>query len=202
VLCLVAMALISFNGNKVSKISEEIAEVEWGTIGDKGGMPKSWGLASPMTTYQVVKGSEKLNFHFSGMVCFKYVHESGSIEDGPVIYRHCNDKQPKLAFRYVGTKVLQVEVHEIVDASYWKLSLTSPLSGHRRTMLTHARASWKSVLKAIYDKVCWPKKYKLTLLDGDSQVIDRRGNSLLKNVLKVPVAVSNASARKLFKQSK
>jgi hypothetical protein len=185
-----------FNGERITP-GVHTPQIEWGEMTAKGGMPKHWHIASAMTAQQVHNGVQTLKFHYSGMITFKYLLESGSINDGPVIYRHCNNKQPQIAFRYTAVKVVQVEVDEVINDVTWKLSVTNPIAGHVGWIKSHTKASWKAVVIDIRNKLGLQKKHKLKLVDDKWDIIAARGNSVLKNVLKVPVS---SSSRRILKK--
>ena len=172
------------------KKDERLPQIEWGTMGKNSTLPHNWGLASSMTSEQVRAGAATLKFHFSGMITFKYLLESGSLDEGGVVYRHCNGKQPPLVFRYSAAKLIQVEVDTVVSPNIWQLALTNPLSGNRRTIKSHIKCNWKSVVSDIRDKWGVDKTYKAVLLNDKAETINARGNTLLKNVLKVPSSAS------------
>ena len=176
--------------------AEKVPQIEWGELAENGDMPKQWHIAGLMTAHQVHTGVQTLKFHYDNTVTFKYLLESGSVDDGPVIYRHCNNDQPKIAFRYAAVKVMQVEVDEVINDVTWKLSVTSPLAGHAGWISSHVKSSWKAVVLDIRNKLGLEKKHKLTLLDDKSEIITARGNCVLKNVLKVP---ASSSGKRIFK---
>ena len=118
-----------FNGEQFAE-AQKVPQIQWGALTNNGDMPEQWHIAGLMTAHQVHTGVQTLKFHYESMVTFKYILESGSIDDGPVIYRRCNNKQPQIAFRYTAVKVMQVEVDEVINDVTWKLSVTSPLAGH------------------------------------------------------------------------
>ena len=194
---------MQWNGTKITP-ANETPQIEWGPLTKNGGMPKDkgWTIAGDMTAHQVHNGVQTLKFHYSGMVTFKYILESGSIDDGPVIYRHCNNQQPQIAFRYTAMKVVQVEVDEVINAFTWKLSVSSPIAGHVGWIPAHIRAPWKAVVTDIRNKLGLEKKHKLTLLDDKSEIITARGNCVLKNVLKVPASSSSKRIIKRLSQDK
>jgi hypothetical protein len=148
-----------------------------------------WIKATKQSRVAVRSNQPEVQVWAVSLKSLRYVYETGSIDDGGVIYRHCRNKEPMLYFRNISKKVVQLEITGLTEEGQYDCKIVSCISGED---LTTVVLSPKQTLAQCKKVIRLKMEHTLTIT-GQTVLevltfVGHASGSKLKSVVKPPAA--------------
>jgi hypothetical protein len=163
---------------------------------------RRWILAGPVLTESVVAGSDVIMVYQQPEQSLKYIFVSGDLQSGYVTYKHCSEgtkreRHGRLVFRTVATKIVQIDLVEILDGGLYLVAATNPVTGVDVARFEmDPNESWKVATLALRKKLRVPPNSDMDVLVAGNRVAVR-GNTKVKSVIEVRADACRSSSKRL-----